>query len=135
MSYAVDGTTPIPPTLIQLESPFAAASPEEQRVNILYGRMAMRDCLLRGEAPMASHLIYAQPDVLDDDNPAERQLGMHAGFAWLDVVAYVVVYTDQGISAGMHQGIALAQSKGLTIIHRTLKHWDATAATEQDTTP
>lgn len=123
MSYAVDGTTATPPTLVQLESPFAADSYQEQQLNRLYGRHALRDSLLRGEAPFASHLLYAQPSVLDDDNPAERALGMQAGFSWLDHVAYVAVYTDRGISAGVQQGIDIAESKGLSIVERSLKHW------------
>lgn len=64
--------------LVILESPFAGNIVE----NITYGRMALRDCLLKGEAPIASHLLYTQSGVLNDDIPEERQLGINAGLEW-----------------------------------------------------
>ena len=45
-----------------LESPYAG----DIERNVAYARAAMRDSLLRGEAPIASHLLYTQPGVLDD---------------------------------------------------------------------
>ena len=38
-----------------VESPYAG----DVERNIAYVRAAMRDCLMRGEAPLASHLLYA----------------------------------------------------------------------------
>lgn len=125
------GTTPMSesnPTLtdirrVILESPFAGADLEEREVNIDYGRAAMRDALLRGEAPIASHMLYTLPGVLDDDDPAQRRRGMNAGFAWLAVVDYAVVYTDRGISIGMQEGIARATTLGLDVRYRTINGW------------
>ena len=37
-------------------------------------RRAMLDCLKRGEAPFASHLLYTQ--ALDDSDAAHRKLGI-----------------------------------------------------------
>lgn len=116
------------PTLLDkprviLESPFAGADLADRELNIAYGRAAMRDALRRGEAPIASHLLYTQPGVLDDDDPHERRMGMTAGFAWLAVVDYAVVYTDRGISPGMEEGIARARALGLDIHHRTIDEW------------
>lgn len=51
----------------------------------------MLDALDRGEAPYASHLLYTQ--MLDDTIPAERELGIKAGFAWGDGVRRVY-YSD-----------------------------------------
>ena len=82
----------------------------------------MRDCLLRGEAPFASHLFYTQ--VLDDQAPNERLLGMVAGWAWLPVADATVVYRDLGISPGMKEGIAKAVAAGLPIEYRSLHEAD-----------
>ena len=48
--------------LVILESPFAG----DVKRNTAYARAALRDSLLRGEAPIASHLLYTQDGVLDD---------------------------------------------------------------------
>src|SRR5262249_60292240 len=47
---------------------------------VAYPRRWLRDCLQRGEAPLASHLLYTQTGVLDDGIAAERALGIQAGF-------------------------------------------------------
>jgi len=61
-----------------LESPYAG----DVATNVAYARRALRDCLLRGEAPFASHLLYTQPGVLDDTLPDERACGIEAGLIW-----------------------------------------------------
>lgn len=91
--------------LVILESPYAGSTPEEITRNLEYARRALRDSLLRGEAPIASHLLYTQPGVLDDKKPDERALGIGAGLAWSSVAQGAVVYTDLGITPGMVQGI------------------------------
>lgn len=80
----------------------------------------MRDCLQRGEAPYASHLLYTQDGVLDDGDKAERSLGIEAGLCWGDKAEATVVYADLGISGGMHQGIARAKAAGRPVEIRTL---------------
>jgi hypothetical protein len=91
-----------------IESPFAGATPELAERNQRYLRACLRDCLLRGEAPFASHGLYTQPGVLDDNDNDEREHGMAAGFAYREVTHATVVYHDLGISVGMRQGIAHA---------------------------
>lgn len=88
-------------------------------VNVEYARQCMAHCLKRGEAPFASHLLYTQ--ILDDNLPIERELGMAAGFAWMAVADYVVVYVDLGISLGMKDGIKQAKAYGLDIQYRSLE--------------
>src|SRR5258706_58253 len=90
---------------VVIESPFAG----DVARNLKYVRAAMRDCLMRGEAPFASHALYTQPGVLDDDTPADRKLGMEAGFAFRPVAEATVVYTDLGVTPGMEAGIKDAQ--------------------------
>ena len=100
-----------------LESPYAGDVDQ----NTDYARACMRDCLLRGEAPFASHLLYTQPGVLRDKNNDERQLGIEAGLAWGPVAEATVVYIDHGISAGMRQGIDRAEMEGRPVERRRLE--------------
>jgi len=99
-----------------LESPYAG----DVEGNVTYARRALRDCLLRGEAPIASHLLYTQPGVLDDDIPPERNLGIDAGLAWGSDAEATVVYIDRGISRGMEYGIERAEREGRVIEYRKL---------------
>ena len=41
--------------------------------NVAYARAAVRDSLLRGESPIASHLLYTQPGILKDSVSDEGQ--------------------------------------------------------------
>lgn len=107
--------------LVIIESPYAGKTEEEINENVEYARKCVRDSLGRGEAPIASHLLYTQPNILDDNIPKERQWGIDAGLAWRRVADATVVYTDKGISKGMEYGIALAQDKGNLVEYRTLE--------------
>ncbi len=80
--------------LVIIESPYAG----DIERNVEYARACVRDSLSRGEAPIASHLLYTQPGILRDDIPAERQWGIAAGLAWRHVA-------DLGITPGMQCGI------------------------------
>ena len=66
--------------LVILESPYAG----DIERNVAYARECIRDCLLRGESPIASHLLFTQPGILRDDVPAERHLGIAAGLVWAE---------------------------------------------------
>ena len=103
--------------LVIVESPYAG----EIEANVAYARAAIRDALSRGEAPIASHLLYTQPGVLRDEIHAERQWGIDAGLAWGKVANATVVYTDRGISRGMEYGIAAAQKDGRPVEYRSIK--------------
>jgi hypothetical protein len=59
--------------------------------NRRYARAAVRDSLMRGETPIASHLIYTQPGILRDEIEGERQQGIDAGLAWRGVAESSVV--------------------------------------------
>ena len=43
-----------------IESPFAG----NIRKNINYARKCMKDCLMKGEYPFASHLLYTQKGII-----------------------------------------------------------------------
>lgn len=102
--------------LVILESPYAG----DVQANETYARACLRDCLLRGEAPIASHLLYTQPGVLDDQISDERMLGINAGLAWGAYAETTVVYTDRGISRGMKYGIERAKHEGRPVEFRSL---------------
>ncbi len=102
-----------------VESPYAG----DVERNTRYARAAMADCLARGEAPYASHLLYTQPGVLRDDIRGERELGINAGFAWRSVAERTVVYMDLGMSKGMQAGVDHALSLGHPVEMRTLEGW------------
>lgn len=107
---------------VLVESPYAApgADPSAIATNRTYARRALNDCLMRGETPFASHLLYTQPGVLDDAKPHERLLGIAAGLAWGEAAHATVVYTDRGISAGMSMGIDAAIAAGRPVEYRSL---------------
>jgi hypothetical protein len=86
--------------------------------NIRYARLCMTDCLRRGEAPYASHLLMTQ--ILDDLVPEARNLGMQCGFVWAEVADIIAVYQDLGISNGMKQGIEQHGRKHVSVEYRNL---------------
>lgn len=98
--------------LVIIESPYAG----DVEGNTKYAQWAMRDCLKRGEAPFASHLLYTQ--ALRDDDSAERRLGIEAGHAWGKKAKTTIVYIDRGISTGMRQGIGHALAHGREVVYR-----------------
>ena len=105
-----------------LETPFAGNRVDEYGEPITtyvdYARRCMMDCLERGEAPMASHLLYTQ--VLDDRDHEQRRLGLDAGHAWREVAEAVVVYSDYLVSGGMREGIQRAESLGIPVEYRSI---------------
>ena len=101
-----------------VESPYAG----DVEANLTYLRACLRDCLMRGEAPFASHALYTQPGVLDDNDPEQRIRGIQAGFCWRELAAKTVVYTDRGFSSGMRYGIAHAQDLNHPVEYRELGH-------------
>ncbi len=109
-----------PPRRVIIESPYAG----DIERNVRYARAALRDALMRGEAPYASHLLYTQDHVLDDGNPHERQTGMRAGFAWIAVAEGSAIYIDLGVSSGMRVGLSRARTAGLPIEFRSIPDWE-----------
>ena len=103
--------------LVIIESPFAG----NKNRNLNYVRKCMRDCFIRGEYPFASHLLFTQHGILDDNIPEERNLGIKAGLEWGKHANKTVVYTDLGITKGMKQGIKNAKDSGRIVEMRRLK--------------
>lgn len=107
-------------TPVLIESPLAAPDIEGWVRNKKFARACLRDSLGRGEAPYASHLLYAQEGLLNDDIAEERALGIHAGLVWGKLATKSIVYTDLGISSGMERGIKRANEEGREVEFRTL---------------
>jgi hypothetical protein len=119
--------------LVIIESPYAAHGVRpwwrplwlERYLNVRYARACVRHSLAVGEAPIASHLLYTQPGILDDDVAYERAWGIDAGLAWRKVADMSVVYIDRGISQGMKYGIGAARAAGRRVEFRSLYGADA----------
>jgi len=99
-----------------IESPYAG----EVERNVAYARRAVRDAVSRGEAPIASHLLFTQPGILDDTIPHERELGINAGLAWVKVADAMVLYLDLGMTLGMRAAKAYAERHGIEVEARFL---------------
>ena len=105
--------------LVIIESPWKATSAAELSRNRNYAQKAMVDCIDRGEAPFASHLLYTQIfDELIDD---QRSKGIDVGLAWGRHATKTVVYQDFGITSGMVIGIKRAIEEGRGIEYRSIE--------------
>jgi len=102
---------------VVLESPYAG----DIERNVEYARQCVRNSVTRGEAPIASHLLFTQPGILCDHIAAERKLGIEAGLAWISQADAMVVYSDYGISKGMQDAIERAEVLGVPIEYRLIK--------------
>jgi hypothetical protein len=104
----------IPPMrLVIVESPYRATEHRTQEQHREYLRLALADCIRRGESPMASHHLL--PEILMDDTPYERALGIRAGLAWGVHADVIAVYSQLGVSPGMAQAIGVYKDAGKPI--------------------
>lgn len=104
--------------IVVIESPFAGNTEHERLAYRLYAKRALLHSIVVGESPFASHMLYTQ--VLDDDKPEDRALGISAGLSFYDVAKICAVYSDYGISGGMHEGIKAARASGVLVDFRTI---------------
>lgn len=84
-----------------IESPYGSPDLAVVQENINYARCCVRNRVLSGDAPIASHLLFTQPNILDDMDPNERALGIAAGLAWFPVADAQIFFVDRGWSRGM----------------------------------
>lgn len=102
--------------LVIIESPYRG----RVEYNKAYAHACLLDSLERGEAPLASHLLYTQ--VLDDNDYEDRLTGMKAGWAWAAKADMIAVYQDLGISAGMLDCLEANPDKLIT--YRSIPGWE-----------
>lgn len=99
---------------VVLESPFRGDS----RTNTEYAKLAIADSISRGESPIAFHLLYS--DIYDINNPQHNLIVKRLKEAWSIQPKKTVVYTDEGVSEGMLDGITDAASRGVEVEFRKL---------------
>ena len=102
--------------LVVLESPYSG----RVSLHVEYAKVCLLNSLCRGEAPIASHLLWTQTGLLDDNLTDERLLGIAAGLVWTAAADMVVFYTDLGWSKGMMQAASTAEEARLPILIRRL---------------
>lgn len=94
--------------LVLVESPFRG---DEER-NVQFCRNVCRAMVLEGKNPYASHLFF--PQFLDDEIPAERDLGITLGLEWGDraIDVYFCLRPNEGMSNGMQYALDRHQMTG-----------------------
>ena len=91
---------------VYIASPYAGDVENNVAKAISYCRFAIR----KNYMPIASHLLY--PQILDDSNPKERELGTMFGMALLEICDEVWVF---GRSPGVNAEIREAEKLGKPI--------------------
>lgn len=76
----------------------------------------MKYAVERGVIPFAPHLLY--PLVLDENDPAQRKLGLYFGLVWLSMCDELWVFGDH-ISSGMQSEIDSAKTHHIPIRYFT----------------
>lgn len=95
-------------------SPFSPSNGKTIEENKELARLMCRRLVLAGHHPFAPHLYL--PDLLDDNDEAERDLGMGSGMEFLKVCSAIVVPEGVEPTRGMKQEIALAKSLGIPVL-------------------
>lgn len=80
--------------------------------NLDFARQACRYAIAQGVTPFAPHLLY--PQMLNDSNPAERQLGLEMGNQMLELCDALWLCGDR-ISSGMEGERKLAEKLGIPV--------------------
>ena len=93
---------------VYLASPFRGDYKRNQK----FARKALRYAILHNTIPLAPHLLY--PQVLDDNNPRERKLGLRLGLALIPLCDEVWVMGDT-ITEGMRGEINTAKDLRIPI--------------------
>ena len=99
-------------------SPFMAEDPALAMKMQRYAARAIKDSLMKNEAPLASYVFYS--DALSPKNPIERDIGLQAQLTWLKGCDILAVYMDFGITPAMQVVINNAMLKVKRIEYRTI---------------
>lgn len=95
---------------VYVVSPYAGNTTSNTQAAIRYCSFVIE----QGYIPVASHLLYTQ--ILDDNDPTSRQLGLLFGLSPLEICDEVWVFTANGISDGMRGEIHEARKLGKRIL-------------------
>lgn len=78
-------------TFVMVQSAYDGKDADEQ---LTFTRAAMHECLMNGEIPFASHLLYSQPNILDYNNKDDRKLSQEINKRLIEHFDKVVIYTS-----------------------------------------
>lgn len=112
--------------LIYIASPYAG----DVEANVAFAKLACRYAISQGHTPIAVHLLY--PQMLDDGDPAERELGLRLGHRVLRSCDELWACGDH-LSAGMRREMEEAGVLGLSI--RQIPEQELRGAMEQEPIP
>ena len=93
-------------------SPFAG----DTKANLENARRYLKFAVDKGAIPFAPHLLY--PQVMDDQDPAQRKLGLFFGLVWLRKCDEVWVF-GKTISSGMRAEIDKASKHRIPVRYFT----------------
>ena len=82
--------------------------------NVQVASALCRIAIEAGCAPFAPHLLYTR--FLDENDPAQRDLGISLGLRFMDACEEVWVYTAEGISDGMRRELEHAKALGKPVV-------------------
>ena len=80
--------------------------------NVERAKIYCKNAIFKGAMPVASHLLY--PQFLNDNDPAERNLGMSFAVRLLSMCDQLWVFGDT-VSKGMKAEITFAEECGIPI--------------------
>ena len=95
--------------LVYIASPYSG----DVERNVAFAKAACRYAMNQGVTPIASHLLY--PQMLDDNIPVERELGLLFGLALLRMCDRILKVCEEvwvcgsELSSGMEQEIRAAR--------------------------
>lgn len=82
--------------------------------NVEVAQALCRMAIDAGRAPFATHLLYTR--FLDEDDPAQRELGISMGLRFMEVCEEVWAYIGEDISEGMRREMEHARALGKPVI-------------------
>ena len=98
--------------IVYICSPFSGDVKENKKKARTYSRFAVK----KGYLPITPHLLF--PQFLDDENPDEREIGLHMGLVLMTKCVEVWVFGETK-SEGMKREIQKAKWRGKVIRYFT----------------
>lgn len=84
----------------------------ERKQNVERARRACRMAISQGMLPLAPHLYFTQ--ILDDDQPGDRRMGMAMGREWLGEADEMWLVGPK-VTEGMRQELEYARMRNIPI--------------------
>jgi len=114
--------------LVAIESPLKANQGYSREQFRRYWQLCIEDAIKYHEDEVyCSHWLA---DVLDDENPLERAIGLKIGLRFSAFCDYAAVYTDFGISEGMKDAMIFYDKIGKRVERRSLLDRDKAEGTD-----